>query len=159
MTSTDQVEIISDGKPKWLLCSTLLMDSQYMLEPTDENLERYQREANGVRYWHTADFFLYDKPLEIFLSNLLDIYNDLLFNSDDVDEETEMRRFSFKFGRPLIQQARELGIAPRDLGEQFDNYATVIWLPVCIWQKDAFGKMGYTLMNNIPTTKATIKKA
>ena len=50
------------------------MQPHYLVEPTDENLQRYQREANGTKYWHTADFFRYDKTLEDCLSDLFDAY-------------------------------------------------------------------------------------
>ncbi|MGI0486403.1 hypothetical protein ACN4EK_13265 [Pantanalinema rosaneae CENA516] len=130
------------------------MQPQYLVEPTDQNLQRYQREANSISYWHTADFFRYDKTLEDSLSNLFDTYTDLLFESDEDDEDTAIRRVNLKMGRLLIQTARERGIAPKELRDQLNNFATVIWTPICIWRKRPSGEMSYTLMSNLPTAQA-----
>jgi hypothetical protein len=56
------------------------------------------------------------------LSNLFDTYTDLLFESDDVDEDTALRRVNFKMGRLLIQTARKRGIAPQALRDQLKNW-------------------------------------
>lgn len=130
------------------------MQPQYLVEPTDQTLQRYQREANGIRYWHTADFFRYDQTLEDLLANLFDTYTDLLFESDEDDEDAVIRRVNFKLGRLLIQTARERGIAPQALRDQLNNFATVIWTPICIWRKSPSGEVSYTLMSNLPTAQA-----
>ncbi|MBD2073038.1 hypothetical protein H6F86_03875 [Phormidium sp. FACHB-592] len=127
-----------------------------LIEPTDQNLQRYQRETNGMSYWHTADFFYYDKALEVCLSDLFDTYTDLLFESDDVDEDTVLRRVNFQMGRLLIQTARERGIAPQALRDQLNNFATVIWTPICIWHKNLSGEMSYALMSSLPTAQAAL---
>lgn len=129
------------------------MQPQYLVEPTEQNLQRYQRETNGMRYWHTADFFRYDETLEDWLAHLFDTYAELLFESDDVDEDTVIRRATFKIGRLLIQTAREKNIAPQALRNQLNNYATAIWTPICIWHKQPSGEVSYTLMSNLPTRK------
>jgi hypothetical protein len=132
------------------------MQPQYLVEPTDQNLQRYQRETNGISYWHTADFFRYDKTLKDSLAHLFDTYTEMLFESDAVDEDTAIRRVNFKMGRLLIQAARERGIAPQALRDQLNNFATVIWTPICIWHKNPSGEMSYALMSSLPTAQAAL---
>lgn len=132
------------------------MPSQYLVEPTDQNLQRYQRETNGISYWHTADFFRYNQNLEDLLAHLFNTYTDLLFESDEDDEDTAIRRVNFTMGRLLIQTARERGIAPQDLRDQLNNFATIIWTPICIWRKSPSGEVSYALMSNLPTAQVML---
>ncbi len=127
------------------------MKSQYLVEPTNENLELYQRVNSGIVYWHTSDFFLYDEALESYFSDIFDVYMDALIESEEDDDERFTRRISFKIGRLIVKAAKEVGISPKDFRDQFANYTTVIWTPICIWRKDSLGKVGYSLMSNLPS--------
>jgi hypothetical protein len=50
--------------------------NKFIVELTDENLKRYRRVQNGVTYWHTEDFFRFDRNLEDDLSTIFDAYMD-----------------------------------------------------------------------------------
>jgi len=38
--------------------------NKFILEPTDENLERFKKVKGTTVYWHTADFFRYDSAIK-----------------------------------------------------------------------------------------------
>ncbi len=123
--------------------------NQFILEPTDENLERLKKTNGGNVYWHTADFFQFDPSIKDELSDIFDAYMDTLMQSDDEDEDAAIRKMGFSIGRMLVEAARESGISPQDYRDQFNNYATVIWTPICIWRKDESGKISYSLRSNL----------
>ena len=125
------------------------MRKSYILEPTDENLERLKKIKGKEVYWHTADFFQFDSSLENELSVIFDTYMDALMESEEEDEA--IRKIGFSIGRMLVKAARKIEISPEDSRDQFNNFATVIWTPICIWRKDESGKISYSLMSNLPT--------
>ncbi|AFZ54689.1 hypothetical protein WEU38_14070 [Cyanobacterium aponinum AL20118] len=51
--------------------------NKFILEPTDENLERFKKVKGTAVYWHTADFFRYDSAIEDELSVIFDAYSDV----------------------------------------------------------------------------------
>jgi hypothetical protein len=55
----------------------------------------------------------------------------------------------FRIGRRVVQTARRLGIAASDLSEQLSNFGEVIWLPICIWQKNEDGTMSRSLLSDL----------
>lgn len=125
--------------------------NKFVLEPTDENLERYKRVNGTNTYWHTADFFQFDRSFEDELSIILDAYIDALKESDEDDEDEAVRKIGFSIGKMLVKAARKAGISPQDYRDQFNNFATVIWTPICIWRKDNSGEISYSLKSNLPS--------
>lgn len=123
--------------------------SQFLLEPTEDNLKRYERVKNGKRYWHTADFWLFDSRLEDEFSEIFDVYMEMLMADESEDETPALSKIGFSIGRMLVQSARRAGISPRDYCDQFNNYTTVIWLPICIWTTDEAGELHYSLRSNL----------
>lgn len=124
------------------------MINKFFLEPTDENLERLRKGKGKEVYWHTADFFLYDPNLADELSIILDAYMEELMESED-DEDEAIRKIGFSTGRMLVKAAKKIGISSQDYRDQFNNFATVIWTPICIWRKDESGKISHSLMSNL----------
>lgn len=120
--------------------------NKFILEPTDENLERCKKVQGIKTYWHTIDFFQFDKNLEDELSIIFDAYMDALMQSD---EDEAVRKISFSIGRMLIKAARKVDVSPQDYRDQFNNYATVISTPICIWRKDKLGEFSYSLKNSL----------
>ena len=129
------------------------MTNKFVLEPTDENLERHKRVQGGKVYWHSADFFQFDCSLEKELSVIFDAYMDALMESDEEDEDETERKIGLSLGRMIVKAARRVGISSQDYRDQFNNYATVIWTPICIWRKDNSGKISYSLMSNLQLDK------
>ncbi|GAB4138890.1 MAG: hypothetical protein Fur0046_13710 [Cyanobacteria bacterium J069] len=123
--------------------------NQFVLEPTEDNLKRYERVKNGSRYWHTADFWLCDSRFESEFEDIFDVYLDLLMADDEADEATAAHKIGFSTGRMLVKAARASGISPRDYRDQFNNYTMVIWTPICIWTKDEAGYFNYSLRSNL----------
>ena len=123
--------------------------NQYQREPTDENLERYRRMQGGKAYWFTSDFLLYDEALEDELEALLDFVIHESPDSSSNNSESEERLEMFRIGRRVVQAARRLGIAASDLSEQLSNFGEVIWLPICIWQKNEDGTMSRSLLSDL----------
>lgn len=119
--------------------------NKYVIEPTVENLERYQRVEGTKTYWHTSDFFKYDRNLEAELSDILNAYTDAL---EEFDEECE-RTIELSIGRRIVKAARKAGISPQDYRDQFNNFGAVIWTPICIWREDESGNMRYSLTNSL----------
>ena len=125
--------------------------NKLILEPNDENLERLKKVKGKEIYWHSADFFQFDPSLENELSVIFDTYMDALMESEEEDEDEAIRKIGFSIGRMLVKAARKIGISPEDCRNQFNNYATVIWTPICMWRKDESGEISYSLMSNLPT--------
>lgn len=123
--------------------------NKFIVEPTDENLKRYRRVQNGVTYWHTADFFQFNKNLEDDLSTIFEAYMDALMESDEEDEEKIIRKMGFSIGRLIVKAAKKAGISPNEYRDQFENYVKVIWTPICIWQKNESGAVNYSLMSSL----------
>ena len=124
------------------------MINKFVLEPTDENLERYKIIKNGKIYCHTADFFKYEPKLENELSDIFDVYMDAIIDTEDEDDEDEVnRKIGFSIARMIVKTAKRLNISSKDLRDQFNNYATVIWTPICVWKKDDSGKINYSLIS------------
>lgn len=122
----------------------------FILEPTAENLERYRRVEGEQVYWHTADFFRFDPALEDELAAIFDVYVDAIMESDAEDEDKAVRRITFLIGRRLIKAARKAGISPQDYRDQFNNYATVLWTPICVWKRDESGNgVGHSLRSDL----------
>jgi hypothetical protein len=121
----------------------------FIVEPTAENLERYKRVQGEKVYWHTADFFWFDPSLEDELAAIFDAYMDALMESEEDDDDEAIRKLIFPIGRLLIKAAQKAGISPQDYRDQFNNYATVIWTPICIWYKDESGHVRHTLKSNL----------
>ncbi len=57
--------------------------NKFVLEPTDENLERHKRVKGTNTYWHTADFFQYDHSFKDELDLILDAYIDAIRESEE----------------------------------------------------------------------------
>jgi hypothetical protein len=125
------------------------MINNFVLEPTHENLERLKKVKGREVYWHTVDFFQFDPSLEDGLSVIFDTYVDALMESEEENEDEAIRKIGFSIGRMLVKAARKIGISSQVYRDQFNNYATVIWTPICIWQKDESGGMRYSLMSNL----------
>ena len=123
--------------------------NKFILDPTDENLERLKKFNGREIYWHTADFFQFDPSLEDELSAIFHVYMDALMESEEENEDEAIRKIDFSIGRMLVNAARKIGISPQDYRDQFNNYTTVIWTPICIWRKDESGEMSYSLMSNL----------
>ena len=121
--------------------------NKFVLEPTDENLERHKRVNGTNTYWHTADFFQFNDSFKDELDLILDAYIDAIRESEEEDEDEIVRKIGFSIGKMLVKAARKAGISPQDYRDQFNNYASVIWTPICIWRKDNSGKIDYTLMS------------
>ena len=134
------------------------MINRFVLEPTDENLERHKRIKNGNIYWHTADFYKYDPKLEDELSEIFDAYMDAIMNDEGEDEDAELRRIGYSIGKMIVLTARRLKISPKDLRDWFDNFATVVWTPICVWKKDNSGKLSPSLMSGISGLKSSVTK-
>lgn len=125
--------------------------NKFQVEPTDENLERFKQVQGDVIYWHTKDFWTFDESLRGDLGYILNFATDALFDEDlDEPEEVAERRLAFATGRLIVQTAKEIGMSPRDFRDQFNNFTTVIWTPICIWYKDEAGEMKYQLRSNLP---------
>jgi len=122
--------------------------NKFVLEPTDENLERLKKTKGREVYWHTADFFQFDPAIEDELSVIFDAYMDALMESED-DEENAALKIGFSIGRMLVKSARRIGISSQDYRDQFNNYATVIFTPICIWRKDKSGEISYSLKSSL----------
>jgi hypothetical protein len=127
----------------------LLMINKFFLEPTDENLERLKKGKGKKVYWHTADFFLFDPNLADELSSILDAYMEKLMESEEEDEDEAIHKIEFSIGRMIVKAAKKRGISSQDYREQFNNFSTVIWTPICIWRKDESGKISYSLSSNL----------
>ena len=126
------------------------MTNKFVLEPTNENLERYKKLKDGKVYWQTADFFKYDPELENILSKILDVYMDAMMDDDGEDDEDRVeRRIAYSIAKMIVIEARKLNISSKDLRKQFDNFATVIWTPICVWKKDDSGKINYLLISGL----------
>lgn len=123
--------------------------NKFILEPTDENLECLKKVKGREVYWHTVDFLQFDPRLEDELSVIFDAYMDALMESEEDDEDEAIRKIGFSIGRMLVKAARKIGISPQDYRDQFNNYATVISTPICIWRKNESGEMSYSLMSNL----------
>ena len=123
--------------------------NKFFLEPTDENLECHKKVQSGKFYWHTADFFQFEHSIEDELSVIFDVYMDALMESDQEDEDEAIRKIGFSIARMLVKVARKAGISPQDCRDQFNNYATVISTPICIWRKNKSGEISYSLMSNL----------
>ena len=124
------------------------MINKFVLEPTDENLERYKITKNDKIYWHTADFFKYEPKLENELSDIFDVYMDAIMDTEDEEDEDEViRKMGFSIAKIIVKIAKRLNISSKDLRDQFNNYATVIWTPICVWKKDDSGKISYSLVS------------
>lgn len=123
--------------------------NKFTLEPTDENLERFKRFQDGKAYWHTADFFHFDCKLSNELSIIFDVYIDKMMESVDDNDEVIIHKIEFSIARMLVKAARETGISPQDYRDQFNNYAMVVWTPICIWYKDESGNIRHCFRNNL----------
>ena len=132
----------------WELINLPVMN-KFILEPTNENLERLKKVQGRESYWHTADFFQFDPSLKDELSIIFDAYMDALMESEAENEDEAIRKIGFSIGRMLVKAARKIGISPQDYRDQFNNCATVIWTPICIWRKNESGEMSYSLMSNL----------
>ncbi|WP_373478318.1 hypothetical protein [Geminocystis sp.] len=117
--------------------------NKFILEPTDENLERLKKIKGTKVYWHTADFFRFDSSIRDELSIIFDDYMDIFFEWKPTDKN------EFSIARMIVKAARKNKISPQDYRDQFENYITVIWTPVCLWRKDEFGKISYSLKSNL----------
>ena len=127
-----------------------MVANKFIVEPTNENLERYKKLKDGKAYWQTADFFKYDPELEKILSEILDVYMDAMMNEEkDDDEDRVERRIAYSIAKMIVIKARKLNISSKDLRDRFDNFATVIWTPICVWNKDDFGKINYSLTSGL----------
>ena len=124
--------------------------NKLILEPTAQNIEGYKKVQNNEVYWLTADFFLFDRRLEEELSVIFDAYVEAVMEDDKEDEDEELRRIGFSIGRRIVKAARKAGLSPQDYRDHFNNYATVIFTPICIWQKGESGEIRYSLMSNLP---------
>ncbi len=127
----------------------LLMINKFCLEPTDENLERLKKGKGKEVYWHTADFYLFDPNLADELSIILDAYMEKLMESEEEDEDEAIHKIGLSTGRMIVKAAKKIGISSQDYRDQFNNFATVIWTPICIWRKDESGKISYSLRSNL----------
>ncbi|MFM7427415.1 MAG: hypothetical protein ACKO7W_20850 [Elainella sp.] len=132
------------------------MTYPYILEPTPENLQRYRRERDDITYWHTADFWRYDDDLQDCLADLSDTYTELLFGSDEPDEDRALRQIQLKMGRLIIEEARARGIDPKNLRDQLNAYATILMTPICIWKTSPTGEISYSLNSNLPRPKTPV---
>ena len=136
--------------------------NKFVLEPTDENLEHLKKVKGRQTYWHTTDFFQFDHSLENELSEIFDVYIDALMDSDEENEDEAIRKVGFLIGRMIVKAAQKAGISSQDYRDQFNNYATVILTPICIWYKDSLGNLHYSLMDNLQSeidkTKASPKE-
>ncbi len=130
--------------------------NNFVLEPTHENLERYKRVQGEETYWHTADFFLFDPNIKNELSIIFDSYMEAFMESDEEDEDEASRKIAFSLGRMIVKAAREIGVSPKDFRDQFNNYATVIWTPICIWRKENLGEISYSLMSGLQCSSEKI---
>lgn len=130
------------------------MKNLYITEPTTSNLELYKKTKCDISYWHTKDFFKFDEKIVDKLDYLLDVYMDALTDSESENEENDIFKIEFKLGRLIVKTAQELDIEPRDLKDQLNNYASVIWTPICIWKKDESGTVKYTLCSGLSGLKA-----
>lgn len=134
-------------KSRAIVCASTM--NQYRREPTAENLEKVRRTEGEMIYWFTADFLLDDEALEEELEALLHC---VIHDSPDYspeDSEREERLEAFRIGRRVIQTARRLSVNPDDLALQLDHFGQVIWLPICIWKKDANGNMTRSLHSSL----------
>ncbi|NEO84397.1 MAG: hypothetical protein F6J87_09110 [Spirulina sp. SIO3F2] len=122
--------------------------NKFILEPTDENLERLKRSEAGKVYWHTKDFFWFDPAIENELATLLETYMDVVMESEEDDDKVD-RRLVIVIGRMLVELARKVGTSAQDCRNQFDNFIAVIWTPICIWHKDESGKIRYSLKSKL----------
>lgn len=123
--------------------------NKFVLEPTDENLERLKKTKDQAVYWYTADFFQFDPSIEDELSVIFDAYMDALMASDEKDEAETTHKIGFSIGRMLVKTARKIGISSQDCRDQFNHYAKVIWTPICIWRKDESGETSYSLKSSL----------
>lgn len=48
------------------------------------------------------------------------------------DGDGDARKIGFSSARLIVKAARKVGISSRNYEEQFNNFATVIWTPVCV---------------------------
>ena len=72
---------------------------------------------------------------------------------EDEDEDAELRRIGYSIGKMIVMAAKRLNISSRDLRNQFNNYATVVWTPVCVCRKNDSGKISRSLMSGISALK------
>ncbi|MDV3001172.1 MAG: hypothetical protein N5P05_002778 [Chroococcopsis gigantea SAG 12.99] len=127
--------------------------NDYIVDPNDENLKRLQRFNGGEVYWHTEDFFRFDSDLTDELDAIFEVYMDAFKESEGDDDEVAERRVGFLTAKKIVETARRLGISPRNLRDQFDNFATVVFTPICLWRRDEPGVIHRSLMSNLPTTR------
>ncbi|MGI0486400.1 hypothetical protein ACN4EK_13250 [Pantanalinema rosaneae CENA516] len=95
------------------------MIASITIQPTSENLERYQHQQRGVTYWKTIDFFPYDEQYTAQFTNLL--------ASDEGTIE-----------RQILDVATEMSISIEALRQQLSNYSKVAQTPFCLWHTDRF---------------------
>lgn len=65
------------------------------------------------------------------------------------DGDGDARKIGFSSARLIVKAARKVGISSRNYEEQFNNFATVIWTPVCVWHEDKSGKISHSLMSSL----------